>query len=158
MLLWVTVGIPRLPLSPEAVSEGARWKISSPSSKLYSWEGKRQGGSKRNMKTDLAAVVTGDTSRGRTQFTNTANEYPFFCTYKSTSIQPRTDRPYAYYHEQTPSTSRCSAWSRLKLKDSETPPKWIRNNYDNTQQLFLNSFHWFLLRFWWNFVGISPIF
>ena len=23
--------------------------------------------------------------------------------------------------------------------------------------LFLNSFHWFLLRFWWNFVGISPI-
>ena len=24
--------------------------------------------------------------------------------------------------------------------------------------LFLNSFHWFLLRFSWNFVGISPIF
>ena len=23
--------------------------------------------------------------------------------------------------------------------------------------LFLNSFQWFLLRFWWNFVGISPI-
>ena len=23
--------------------------------------------------------------------------------------------------------------------------------------LFLNSFHWFLLRFWWNFIGISPI-
>ena len=22
---------------------------------------------------------------------------------------------------------------------------------------FLNSFHWFLLRFWWNLVGISPI-
>ena len=23
--------------------------------------------------------------------------------------------------------------------------------------LFLNSFHWFLLRFWWNFIGISVI-
>ena len=60
--------------------------------------------------------------------------FPFFCTYKSTSIQPKTDRPYAYYHEQTPSTSRCSARSRLKLKNCETPPKRIRNNYANTQQ------------------------
>ena len=36
---------------------------------------------------------------------------------------------FVHYHEQSPSTSRCSAWSTLKLGDVyETLTKWIRTN------------------------------
>ena len=60
-----------------------------------------------------------------------------------------------------------SSWRDLQDLHAFTPlrPQYFRKCSSNLFAFlanfanhYLNSFHWFLLRFWWNFVGISPIF
>ena len=104
------------------------------------WEGKRQGGSKRNMKTDLAAVVTGDTSRGRTQFKTNCLGYrkwislPFFVLTNRLQYSPeRTDHTHTITSKLLQRLG-APRGAGLSWKNCETPPKRIRNNYARTQQ------------------------
>ena len=55
------------------------------------------------------------------------------------------------------STCFCTAQTSIFQKMFVKPFRIFQENFKFCKIRFLNSFHWFLLRCWWNSVGISPI-